>query len=178
MSQEATGTGLVSGWLHEAVSRPRKQHENQLDEGSSNVNTDAEVENMWRLTYMENLPLWTHEKNWELCHRPFIRSSWRRLLELTVEKTHVTTQPLNPAIISLRCIAWTNKSHLGFRLKCHLEKAKQCGAASVSIFMSLHSFTRRKSDWIGQAYWTEHPRREREKPRSSHLPCHKMAKQH
>ena len=49
-------------WLKAWVcfSRPGRQHESQaskLDEGCSNVNTDAEVENMWTPTYMENLPL-------------------------------------------------------------------------------------------------------------------------
>lgn len=49
-------------WLKAWVcfSRPGRRHESQaseLDEGCSNVNTDAEVENMWTPTYMENLPL-------------------------------------------------------------------------------------------------------------------------
>lgn len=62
VSQEVTVIRLVGGRLHGFVSSPRplRQHENQacqLDEGRFNVNTDAEVENMWKPTYMESLPL-------------------------------------------------------------------------------------------------------------------------
>lgn len=74
---EMAGLGLDVQRLHVFVSRPRplRKHENRasrLDEGRLNVNTDAEVENMWRPTYMENLPLRTHERKRGLCHQSFI----------------------------------------------------------------------------------------------------------
>lgn len=61
--------------MHEFVSRPRMQHAiqaSELDEGCSNVNTDGEVENMWKLTYMENLLLQTHKGKQGLCHETLI----------------------------------------------------------------------------------------------------------
>lgn len=75
VNQNVIRISPVGVWLHGLVSRSRRLHENQtsvLDEGCSNVNTDAEVENMWKPTYMENLLLWTHEGKWGMCHEPFI----------------------------------------------------------------------------------------------------------
>lgn len=64
-------------------------------------------------------------------------------------------------------------------MKTSFGKSKEFSAASVSIFRILLPLGGRKSAWTQLTYWnTEDQRTEHEKPKSSHLPCHEMAKQH